>query len=164
VETARLLLRPLDEADLDDLVALDGFPEVRRAIDPFGDLLPADPVGLRQYERGFVANDGFLGAVERASGRLVGWFQCQRSADAPGELELGYRLRPDAWGRGYASEGAGALLADALARPRITRVYAHALLNNPASLRVMEKIGMTYARPWAYRGLPGAEYEARGAR
>ena len=164
METARLLLRPPEEADLDDLVALDGFPEVRRSIDPFADRIPADPVSLRQYERGFVANDGFFGAIERASGRLVGWFQCQRSADAPGELELGYRLRPDVWGRGYASEGARVVLADALARPGITRVYAHGLLNDPASLRGMEKIGMTYARPWAYRGLLGAEYEARGPR
>ena len=161
METARLLLRPLDEGDLDDLVALDGFPDVRRAVDPFADLIPADLVRRREYERSFVARDGFLGAVERASGRLLGWFQCQPSADAPGEGELGYRLRPDAWGRGYATEGARALLADALGRPGVTRVYAHALLDNPASIRVMEKIGMTYARPWEYRGLPGAEYEAR---
>ena len=40
-------------------------------------------------------------------------------------------------------------------------MYAHALLSNPGSIRVMEKIGMTYAAPWSYRGLPGAEYEAR---
>jgi RimJ/RimL family protein N-acetyltransferase len=45
----------------------------------------------------------------------------------------------------------------------VTRVYARALLSNPASLRVMEKIGMTYARTWDYKGLPGAEYEARPA-
>jgi hypothetical protein len=43
----------------------------------------------------------------------------------------------------------------------VTRVYAHALLSNPGSIRVMQKIGMTYAAPWSYRGLPGAEYEAR---
>jgi hypothetical protein len=44
-------------------------------------------------------------------------------------------------------------------------VFAHSLLSNPGSIRVMEKIGMTYAGPWEYKGLPGAEYEAvRGKR
>jgi RimJ/RimL family protein N-acetyltransferase len=161
VDTARLQLRPLAPEDLDALVELDGFAAVREAVDPFGEMIPEDPVARREYERRFVARAGFIGAVERASGRLLGWFQAEDAADAPGEVELGYRLRPDAWGQGYASEGAAALLADALARPGVRRVYAHALLSNTGSIRVMERIGMTYACPWAYKGLPGAEYEAR---
>jgi RimJ/RimL family protein N-acetyltransferase len=160
VQTARLQLRPLADEDLDALVELDGFAAVREAVDPFADLIPEDPLARRDYERRFVGRTDFLGAVERSSGRLVGWFQVEPAADAPGEIELGYRLRPDAWGHGYATEGARALLADALGRAAVRRVYAHALLANPASLRVLERIGMTYAGPWAYRGLPGAEYEA----
>jgi RimJ/RimL family protein N-acetyltransferase len=158
-----LELRPLVDEDLDALVDLDGFPGVREAIDPFSEHIPDDPVERREYERRFVGNAGFLAAIERESGRLLGWFQYELAGDGSGELELGYRLRPDAWGRGFATEGAAALLADALGRPEVTRVYAHALLSNPGSLRVMEKIGMTYARAWEYKGLPGAEYEARPA-
>lgn len=163
VETERLVLRPMVEADLDALVELDGFAAVRDVIDPFREHIPEDPGERRAYERRFVGNAGYLGALERESGRLVGWFECRLSADGSGELELGYRLRPDAWGQGLATEGAAALLAGALERPDVTRVYAHALLSNPASLRVMEKIGMTYAGAWDYKGLPGAEYEARPA-
>jgi RimJ/RimL family protein N-acetyltransferase len=164
VETPRLELRAIVEADLDALVELDGFAAVRDVIDPFGEHIPHDVVQRREYERRLVGNAGFVAAVERASGRVLGWFQAQLAGDGIGELELGYRLRPDAWGCGYATEGAAALLADALARPEVTRAYAHALLSNPASLRVMEKIGMTYARPWAYKGLASAEYEARPLR
>ena len=164
MRTARLEMRPLVASDLDALVELDGFPEVREAIDPFGEHIPEDPVKRREYERRFVDNPGYVAAVERSTGRVViGWFQCELADDGSGELELGYRLRPDRWGQGLATEGARALLADALARPDVTRIYAHALLSNPGSLRVMDKIGMTYARPWEYRGLPGAEYEARRA-
>jgi RimJ/RimL family protein N-acetyltransferase len=163
VETARLELRPLVDDDLDALVELDGFPEVRDAIDPFREHIPDDPVERRDYERRFVGHAGFIGAVERESGRLVGWFQYELADDGSGELELGYRLRPDTWGQGLATEGAAALLADALGRPEVKRVFAHALLSNPGSLRVMEKIGMTYAGAWEYKGLPGAEYEARPA-
>jgi RimJ/RimL family protein N-acetyltransferase len=160
MRTPRLEIRPIEEPDLDALVELDGFAAVREAIDPFAEHIPDDPDARREYERRLVGRTDFLAAVQRSSGAVLGWFQLEGDADRPGELELGYRLRPDAWGQGYATEGAAALLADALARPGVRRVYAHALLSNPGSLRVLEKIGMTYARPWEYRGLPGAEYEA----
>jgi RimJ/RimL family protein N-acetyltransferase len=160
VRTERLELRPIVETDLDALVELDGFPAVRDVIDPFREHIPDDPLDRREYERRLVGDAGHVAAVERASGRLIGRFQCELADDGTGEVELGYRLRPDAWGQGLATEGAAALLAHALERWEATRVYAHALLSNPASLRVMEKIGMTYARAWEYKGLPGAEYEA----
>jgi RimJ/RimL family protein N-acetyltransferase len=161
VQTSRLELRPIAEADLDALVELDGFPEVREAVDPFREHIPADVAARRAYEARLVGRLGFLAAVERESGLLVGWFQFERSAEGSGEIELGYRLRPDVWGLGLASEGARALVAEAMSRPDVSRVYAHALLSNRGSIRVMQKAGLSYARPWAYRGLPGAEYEAR---
>jgi RimJ/RimL family protein N-acetyltransferase len=162
VQTSRLELRPIAEEDLDALAALDALPEIRAAIDPFGEHVFEDPAALRAHERRLVAHPGFLAAVERQRGLLVGCFQFEETDGYPAERELGYRLHPDTWGRGYATEGAAALLRDAFSRPGITRVYAHSLLDNPGSIRVMEKIGMTYARPWAYKGLAGAEYEALG--
>jgi RimJ/RimL family protein N-acetyltransferase len=164
VQTSRLELRPIAESDVDALVELDGFAEVREAIDPFGEHIPDDLELRRAYEARLVARVGFLAAVERESGRLVGWFQFERRPGGSGEIELGYRLRPDAWGRGLASEGARALVVEAMSRKDVWRVYAHALLTNQASIRVMERAGMTYARPWSYRGLPGVEYEARARR
>jgi RimJ/RimL family protein N-acetyltransferase len=169
IATARLELRPMDEDDLDALVELDGFEQVREAIDPFGEHIPLDPVARREYERRFLHPAGYLAAIERATGRFLGWFQCVADRDREGggggaheptEVEIGYRFRPDAWGQGLATEGAAVLLADALGRAGVVRVHAHALLSNPASIRVMQKIGMTYAGPWSYRGLEGAEYEA----
>jgi RimJ/RimL family protein N-acetyltransferase len=189
IRTARLELRPMDEGDLDALVELDGFPEVRAAIDPFNEHIPDDPVARREYERRFLAPAGYLAAIELATGRFLGWFQLVADRDraaaaggagavgaaaaaasgaaaasaedlAPTEVEIGYRFRPDAWGQGFATEGAAALLADALSRPDVSRIYAHALLSNAGSIRVMQKIGMTYAGLWTYMGLEGAEYEA----
>ena len=163
MRTARLELRPLAERDLDDLVELDGFTVIREAVDPLGDLIPRDLTERRDYERRLLGREDFQAAVEVATGRFVGWFQTEAAGDRPREVELGYRIRPDAWGRGYATEGAAALLAAALERADVERVYAHALLGNPASIRVMDKIGMRYVAPWEYRGLPGVEYEARRA-
>jgi RimJ/RimL family protein N-acetyltransferase len=161
VRTARLELRPLSEGDLDSLVELDGFRVIREAVDPFGDLIPPEPEERRAYERRLLGRRDFQGAAERATGRFVGWFQVEAVGQPAHEIELGYRMRPDAWGHGYATEGAQALMAAALEWPGIDRVYAHALLSNPASIRVMDKIGMRHVGPWEYRGLPGVEYEAR---
>jgi RimJ/RimL family protein N-acetyltransferase len=160
MQTERLELRPIVEGDIDTLAALDAIAEVRAAIDPFREHLPEDLEALRAYEGRLVGHPGFLAAVERETGAVVGWFQFEETDARPGERELGYRLRPEVWGKGYASEGAAALLREAFARAGVARVYAHSLLDNPGSIRVMEKIGMTYAGPWSYRGLPGAEYEA----
>jgi RimJ/RimL family protein N-acetyltransferase len=164
VQTARLELRPIAEGDVDALAEVDNQPEIRAAIDPFGEHVPEDPAALREYERRLVGHSGFLAAIELESGALVGCFQFQEHDERPAERELGYRLHPAAWGRGYATEGAAALVRDAFARPGIERVYAHSLLDNPGSIAVIQKIGMTYAGPWSYRGLPGAEYEALGPR
>ena len=161
VQTARLELRPIAEEHVEALADLDARPEVRAAIDPFGEHLPEDPAALRAYERRLVGRSG-LPRRRRARGAVRSWAgsSSQETDGRPGERELGYRLRPDAWGQGYATEGAAALLREAFARPGIARVYAHSLLDNPGSIRVMRKVGMTYAGPWSYRGLPGAEYEA----
>ena len=159
LETDRLRLSALTEADLDDLVELDGDPEVRRMVDPHGIIIPADPTERRTYEwERLVMPGGFYGARERIGNAFVGWFQLEAAPDRDGEAELGYRFRRNAWGLGYATEGARALVTHALDVLGYRRVFAHSLSDNPASIRVLEKAGLTPVRPWSYRGLQGVEY------
>ena len=159
LETERLRLTPLTEADLDALVELDGDPEVTRYVDPLGIVIPADPGERRTYEwERFVSPGGFYGVRERVGNAFVGWFQLEAAPDREDEAELGFRLRRSVWGLGYASEGATALVVHALDVLGYRRVFAHALNDNPASIRVMEKAGLTPAGSWSYRGMPGVEY------
>lgn len=60
----------------------------------------------------------------------------------PGEAEIGYVLRADAWGHGYAAEAAAAVLELARNACGTTRVLATCRPENLASVRVLEKIGM----------------------
>lgn len=160
LDTERLRLYPLTEADLEDLVELDGDPDVRRMVDPFGVIIPEDREERRVYEwERHVSRGGFYGARERVGNGFVGWFQLEAAPDRPDEAELGYRLRRHVWGLGYASEGARALVDHALDVLGYRRVYAHSLRDNPASIRVLEKAGLREAGPWSYRDLPGVEYE-----
>ena len=58
--------------------------------------------------------------------------------------ELGYWLGADAWGHGYATEAAGALVDFGFAEMGLARIYAHVLAGNAASCRVLEKLGMVH--------------------
>jgi RimJ/RimL family protein N-acetyltransferase len=157
--TERLRLAPLSDAELDDLVELDGDPEVRRFVDPLGIIIPVDAHDRRTYawER-FVQAGGFYGARERIGDAFVGWFQLEPAPGRLDEAELGIRLARKNWGLGYATEGARALVTYALDVLGYRRVFAHALDDNGASIRVMEKAGLTRVGPWSYRGMPGVEY------
>ena len=151
LETERLLLRRFTEADVDNLVALDGDPDVMRFVTG-GRGTPREeierdylPAYLRYYER--FAGYGFWAAVEKSTGEFLGWFHFRPAPGSPlDEPELGYRLRRSAWGKGYGTEGARALIDKGFAELGVRRLVASTMAVNTASRRVMEKAGMRLVR------------------
>lgn len=61
--------------------------------------------------------------------------------DDKGDLELGYWLTPDAWGRGYATEAGGAVIRAARESLRLRRLVSGHFIDNPASGKVLRKLG-----------------------
>ena len=157
LQTPRLVLRRFTPADVDDLVRLDADPEVMRFVtggtptareEIEHEVLPAFLDYYRRYP-GF----GFWAAIEKSTGEFLGWFHFRPRPDAaPGEVELGYRLRRSAWGQGYATEGSRALIRKGFTEFGVQRVTAEAMAVNLASRRVMEKAGLSLVRtfdwPW----------------
>jgi RimJ/RimL family protein N-acetyltransferase len=157
LETERLVLRQFTEDDVDDLVELDGDPDVMHFVtggrptprhEIESDVLPAF---LDYYAR--FAGYGFWAAIEKSTGRFVGWFHFRPARGAPlDEVELGYRLRKSAWGKGYATEGSRALIDKGFAEHGVRRVVAFTMVVNVASRRVLEKAGLrlvrTFHQPW----------------
>ncbi len=153
LETERVVLRRFTEADVDNLVELDGDPDVMRFLNggkptPRAviqhDILPRL---LRYYQRfeGF----GRWAAIEKATGEFLGWFHFGPAEGAgPGEVELGYRLRKAAWGKGYATEVSRALIRRGFVELGVRRVVATTMTVNTASRRVMEKAGLTLVRTY----------------
>jgi RimJ/RimL family protein N-acetyltransferase len=168
LETPRLRLRDFTEDDADHLIELDADPAVTRLLNG-GRPTPPEvvreqilPRFLAWHARG--AGYGYWAAIERASGDFLGWFHLRPPADDPAVLELGYRLRRAAWGRGYATEGALALVAQAFDALGARRVMATTLAENTASIRVMEKAGLSLARRFRYDGPdPAAWHVGRDA-
>ena len=150
LETPRLRLRRLTTADAEWVWKLDRDPEVMRFIS--GDVpTPRDvfdrellPRLVRSYEGGPLF--GFWAASLRETGDCIGWFHLRPERQEPFEMELGYRLRRDVWGRGLATEGSIELLRRAFSEWEVPRVVALTLTVNAASRRVMEKSGMIWER------------------
>ena len=151
LETQRLTLRRFAEDDADNLFALDSDPEVMRYLTGGAptprDVIERDilPRFLRSYEP--YAGFGYWAAAEKATGAFLGWFSfLPPEGSGPDVVELGYRLRRVAWGKGYATEGSRALIHRGFAEQDVRRVFATTYQDNLASRRVMEKLGMTLVR------------------
>jgi RimJ/RimL family protein N-acetyltransferase len=144
VRTARLVLRrprPEDAAALFAEYATD--PEVCR-------YLTWTPHASLQETEALVARSGALWEAKRT----FRWVLTRRGEDrALGmvelrpdghRVELGYALGRGYWNRGYMTEAVGALVTWALAQPWVYRVWAVVDVDNRASARVLEKVGMQF--------------------
>ena len=87
----------------------------------------------------------------------AGW--CRSNSTGP-EVEIAYYIVRDHWGQGYATEASRACLDHGFADLGLDRIIGLAWPDNPASLRVMEKSGMTYEGMHTYDGREMARYAA----
>ncbi|TKR26716.1 GNAT family N-acetyltransferase [Cellulomonas hominis] len=152
LRTERVTLRPFAPSDADLLVELDSDPAVMRYLsggEPTAPELVRErdlPSVLAGYDR-WAGRFGLFAAYETAGGAFLGWFCLRPERDGPlDEVELGYRLRRAAWGRGYATEVSSALLARAFTDLDVRVVWGATMALNRPSQRVMEKAGMTVAQ------------------
>jgi ribosomal-protein-alanine N-acetyltransferase len=144
LQTQRLSLREFESEDLDALVTILSDPETMRYYPA-----PVDRVGVAdwiQRNRARYANDGYgLWAMILAStGELIG--DCglvRQRVDGMDEIEIGYHVRRDLWGQGYASEAACACRDYGFAKLEVDRLISLIRPENLASRRVAEKNGMT---------------------
>ena len=164
LETARLLLRPLSADDRAALAAVLGDAETMLWYPrPY----TGDEVRVwieRQMAR-YPEGSGLLGMVEKQTGRLIGdcgavW----QDVECRMELEIGYHVHRERWGRGFATEAAKAAMEDAFGRFDVERVVSMIRPENVASRRVAEKNGMTVERVVFWRGYEHCIYQrARNA-
>lgn len=143
LQTARLRLRPVADTDAGALFAMHSSPHVLRYWD-------APPWGERERADRFIADcrrlaedaSGARPVVERASdGAFLGWCALVRWDPVHRSAALGYCFSEAAWGHGYATEAAHALLRWAFGALDLNRVQAETDTRNQASARVLEKLG-----------------------
>lgn len=143
IVTERLLARPFTLADDAAMLAVYGDPEVMRFI-------PGGPVHTIEAVRDILAGQAgmqetngysYWALAERSSGDVIGDVGYGHFA-LTGDVELGYTLARGVWGKGYATEAARACLDAGLAHLDVARIVAVVDVDNLASQRVAERIGM----------------------
>ena len=140
IETERLILRPTRPEDFEGWAALMGDEENSRHI--------GGPQPRAVAWRGFLSmagawaiqGYGMFSVIEKASGRWIGRLGPWCPEGWPG-TEVGWGLLRDTWGRGYATEAGRAVVALARDSLRLKRLRASWLVGNPASGRVLRKLG-----------------------
>lgn len=146
IETERLLLRDWADSDADTFAAINADPAVMEFFPAALDRAQSDAFLARI--RDGLARDGYgLYAVEtKAENELIGFTGLARPGfDAPfmPATEIGWRLARRAWGEGYASEAAKAVLDRAFGSFGLEELVSFTAEWNLPSRRVMERIGMT---------------------
>jgi RimJ/RimL family protein N-acetyltransferase len=148
METTNLILRPFTLDDAEAWLPLISLPEIIRytgdtptsSVEEAREILRSRP--LRDYA---VHGFGRMAVIEKASGRLVGFSGLKYVAELD-EVDIGYRFLPDCWGKGYATESARAVMEQDARLHGIRRIVGTVHPDNPASGRVLEKLGLRFER------------------
>jgi [ribosomal protein S5]-alanine N-acetyltransferase len=160
IVTARLTLRPISLADVDAVHELWIDPDVRRYL---WDNLVIPRERAEQMVRAMIA-----GAERNGRGM---WLIHEQGADEPcgfcgfiprdepDHAQLIYGLAPSAWGRGYATESARAVMEYGFATLGLPKIAAAADVPNTASARVLERLGMRFVRREIVHGIDLLFYE-----
>jgi len=155
MRTRRLVLREFEPSDVDNLVTLDGDPEVMRFLT--GEASSRTEIETGVLPRFLAAHAkhrrfGFWAAETSGDGVFVGWFGLHpvtpddsaivmwTESDDTAVVEIGYRIRRSAWGQGYATEGVQALVRRAFTDLAVREIVGTTMAVNVGSRRVMEKV------------------------
>ncbi len=146
IETARLILRPWGDKDRAPYAAMMADPEVGYWLGAILDEAQANA----QIDRFMAASGdrwpGFLAVERRSDGAFVGAACLREVPDGhplSGEVEVGWRLARPAWGAGFATEAARALLAQGFGRLGLPEIVAFTAASNTRSRAVMERLAFT---------------------
>lgn len=163
IDTARLVLRPMQREDVPAYAAIRADPEVIRWL-PGGSEKAGEaeaisaqriPAFLEHWRtHGF----GIWGVFERRGGALIGHCGLNRVEDF-GEVELLYALARRVWGQGLAGEAARAALDFGFGPAGLKRLIGLVRPENTASRKVLERLGMAYRHDVSFAGMRVRYYQ-----
>ena len=161
LQTPRLMLRRFTEADAGLVLALNSDAEVLKFLhEP---VLKDEPhaaeiirnIILPQYEN----NLGRWAAHIKETNEFIGWCGLKYRPELE-EIDLGYRFKKSAWGKGFATEAASHALNYGFEKLNLKVITGRAHIENFASLKVLENIGMKFIKEETIDDCPVKTYIA----
>ena len=165
METERITLKKFNKNDFDLLFQVDKDPEVMKYLtlgkpSTFEEIKKETmPRILQSYNNG--ENYGIFSAYLKKTNEYIGSFQFEKDKYIENAIEVGWRLKKEHWGNGYATEVGLSLVEKA--KKINKKVIARAMIDNQASIRVMQKIGLKFIEEfWGdyepHSGTPDVRY------
>ena len=145
LETERLILREKNRNDVQNMINLNSNPLVVQYTGDAAFENEAEAEKILDYLLKQYKDYGYARwAVELKDTReFLGWCGLKYHADK-NEVDIGYRLLQQHWGKGYATEAAAACINYGFEHLQLKKIVGHAMKANTASIRVFEKLGMQY--------------------
>ncbi len=144
-QSSRLYFREFNENDVQLLLELNSNPNVIKYVHKASPTIENSTATLQniilpQYKLyGF----GRWAVHLKSNNEFIGWCGLKYLKEAD-EIDLGYRFKEDYWGKGYGYEAAKTTIDYGFNTLKLNKIFARALPQNIASIRIMEKLGMQY--------------------
>lgn len=170
LQTKRLILRPFESSDDEVLFALDSNPNVHLYLGNN----PATKIeqvqeNIKSLQNQYKQNGIGRFVVElKETNEVIGWaglkFITEEDNGHVNFYDIGYRLREEFWGKGYAYEAAVKWLDHAFNDMKIPAIYASAHIDNIGSNKILKKIGLQQNGQFLWNGLTCNWYELENKR
>ena len=168
-DSARLTYKPMGLDDGDLMFELDNDPLVMKYInggvtttrEAIKNLWLPRLATYRDIDKGY----GIWNAFIKDSGEFIGWVLVRpmdffNQQPKWHDIELGWRFKQSAWGKGYATEAAKQVMAAMSQQPGVECFSAIAMQGNSASINIMKKLGMSYVKTDIYKDKQLGDIEA----
>ena len=159
IETERTILRRLTIDDAEEFYALNLDKEVLKYTgdQPFENIQTSKDflTNYDQYEKYGV---GRLAVIEKTTSKFIGWCGLKYNPDKD-EYDIGFRFFINYWNKGFATETAKGCLDYGFKDLGIKRIVGRAMKENFSSIKVLEKIEMTFKETFDFDGHNGVIYE-----
>lgn len=164
IETKRLILREITEADVNGIFELDSDPDVHKYLGnkPIKSLEESKAIIKyiqKQYEENGI---GRWAVVDKVTNEFIGWSGLKYEKEVRKEMDyydLGYRLKKKFWGKGIATETALESLNYGFQKLNLNEIFAGAHIENIASNKVLQKVGLKFIETFEFDGAPHHWYK-----
>lgn len=158
LETERTYLRILTVKDAENFYNLNLDKEVLKFTGdiPFRSIKEAGEF-LELYDQYEKYGVGRFAVTSKDSNKFIGWCGLSYNSELD-QYDIGFRFYRDVWNKGYATETALRCLEFAFLELKVDEVVGRAMVQNKASVKVLQNIGMTFKNSLNFEGKEGVVY------